>query len=100
MTAELWRSWSFGGIAALGYALELLLGAVTAVIACAGVVLCLMGADETLATGFVDRECSATDDDRLLHAASPAGEAAQMAIRLEPRWFRLFRRHGFVVTIR
>lgn len=100
MTTELWRSWSIGGIAEFACALELLLGVITAVIAGIGVLLCLMGADRTLATGFAERECCATDEDRLLSATSPAGESGQMAIRLEPRWSRLFRRHGFVVTIR
>jgi len=100
ITTELWRSWTFGSIGELGYALELLLGAVTVVMGCVGVLLCLMGGNGSLETAFNGREYIAASEDRLLSETAPSGKGGQVTIRIEPEYSRLFRRHRCVVTIR
>ena len=97
MTTELWRHWTVGGVGELGYALELLLGAITVVIGCVGVVLCLMGANGNPETAFIERGCGAADEDRPLNETAPSG---QVTIRLESGFSRIFRRQRCVVTIR
>jgi hypothetical protein len=100
MTTELWRGWALGGIGELGYALELLLGAITAVMGCIGVLLCLMGVNGSFETASIGREYSAATEDRPLGESGPSGESGQVTVRLEPGYFPLFRKHRCVVTIR
>ena len=99
MTTELWRGWVFGGLGELGYALELLLGAITVVMGCIGVFLCLAGANGSFETAFIGREYNAASENRPLSERALSGEGGQVTIRLEPVYLRLFRRHRCVVTI-
>jgi len=100
MTTELWKGWAFDGLGELAYAFELLLAAITVVTSCIGVLLCLMGAKESVGASFIERECNSPSEDRLKSKAVPSGDDAQVTIRLEPGYLRLFRRHRYVVTIR
>jgi hypothetical protein len=101
MTTELWRGWAFGGLGELGYALELLLGAITVVMGCIGLFLCLTGVNGSFETAFIGREeYNAASENRPLSERAPSGKGGQVTIRLVPGYFRLFRRHRCVVTIR
>jgi hypothetical protein len=100
MATELWRGWAFGGLGELGDVLELLLGATTVVMGCIGVLLCLMGTNGSLETAFIEREYSPASEDRPLSETAPSGMDGQVTIRLEAEYFRFFRRHRCVVTIR
>jgi hypothetical protein len=91
MTTELGRGGVFGGLGGLGYVIELLVGATTVVLGCIGVLLCTLGRNGSLESAFIEREYSASEDRPL---------SGQVTIRLEPEYFRLFRRHRCVVTIR
>jgi|SRR5215831_12259787 len=97
MTTELWRHWIFGGIGDLGYALELLLGAIVVVLGGVGVFLCLIGAIGSPETAFIEQGRGAADED---HPWSETASSGQVTIRLEPVLFRLFRRHRCIVTTR
>ncbi len=96
MTTELWKA--FSGLAELGYAIELLLAAITALMGCIGVLLCLMGANGRLGTAFIEREYFASNDDQSLTAPSNHGGA--ITVRIEPGYFRFSRKRLCVVTIR
>ena len=100
MTTELWRGWAFGGLGELGYALELLLGAITALMGCICVLLSLMGANGSLETAFIERGYSAANENRRLSETAPSSQSRQVTIRLEPGYVRLFRRRRCVVTVR
>jgi hypothetical protein len=100
MTTELWRGWAFGGLVELGYALELLLGAITVLMGCIGVFLCLAGANGSFENALIGREYNAKSENRPIIEMAPSLKAGQVTIRLEPGYFRLFRRHRCVVTIR
>jgi hypothetical protein len=101
MTTELWRGWPLGGLGEVGYALELLLGAITVVMGCIGVLLCLMGKNGILETAFNEREYSVASEDLPLSETAASRKSEQVTIRLEePRYFHLFRRRRCVVTIR
>jgi hypothetical protein len=98
MTTELWRGWALCGIGEVGHALELLLGAITVVMGCIGVLLSLMDKNGILETAF-NEECSAASEDRPLSETAASGKGGQVTIRLEePGYFR-FRRRRCVVTI-
>ncbi len=100
MTTELWRGWAFGGLGELGYAFELLLGAATVVMGCIGVLRCLVGANGSVETAFIEREHGALREDHPISKTAPSCNGGQVTIRLEPGHSRSFRRHRFVVTIR
>jgi hypothetical protein len=100
MTTELWRGWAFGSFGELGFALELLLGAITAVMGCFSVLLSFMGANGSLETAFIEREYSAASEDRRLSETAPSSQSGQVTTRLEAEYLRLFRRHRCVVTVR
>jgi hypothetical protein len=99
MSTELWQGWTFDSLGELGYAFELLLGAITLVMGSIGVFLCLIGAHGSFETAFIGPEHGAPGEDRPLSETVPCGEGGQVTIRLEPRRFRLFRRQRCVVTI-
>ncbi len=96
MTTELWKA--FSGLAELGYAVELLLAAITVVMGCIGVLLCLLGTNERLETAFIEREYTAPGDDQTFKIPSNPGGA--VTVRIEPGYLRFFRKRLCVVTIR
>lgn len=98
MTTELWRGGTFGGLAELGYAVELLLAVVTAVMGLIGVFLCLIGTNRGLGTDFIERGCTKSGEDQPLWMQADTG--GPVTVRIEPGYGRFFRRRMCVVTIR
>src|SRR5215469_15543576 len=99
MTTELWRGWTFAGIGELGYAFELLLGATTVVLGCIGVLQCLIDANGSFETAFIEGEHGVVSEDHPIGKTAPSGQGGQVTIRLEPECSGFFRRQRCVVTI-
>jgi hypothetical protein len=100
MITELWKYWTFGSIGGFASALELLVGAVNVAIGCVAVLACLMGADGSLGTAFIERRSGRSDDDCISNEVALIDQNGQIAIRIESGRFRLFHRCRCVVTVR
>lgn len=100
MITELWTHWASCGLGGFACALELLVGAVNVAIGCAAVLACLMGANGSLGTAFIEQRRGRPEDDCILSEVALIDQNGQIAIRIESGRFRLFRRRRCVITLR
>ena len=100
MTTELWRGLPFGGLGELGYALEFLMGAITFVMGCIGIFLCVLGTTRNCGTPLIEWQDSEASEDCPFGETAPSGGGSHVTIRLEPDSAGLFSGMRCVVTIR